>query len=416
MRSKADELDRPRKRRRVMVRPDSNKSCGFENLTEDLLMEILVKLSAKEMTRSMCVSQLWYNVISSRYFTNLFLESPSSSKPPRLLLSLVDHEDQRKYAFLSTSSSSSPQHDQSASVIDQDLDMPGLRGYFVNALRGLLCVRLGRKLRICNLTTKQRVTLPIITSTLLAEPNNDNNIWSFFGHESVYDEYKVLSIVWDVSKEDGIVRCEHQVLVLGPGASWRSPYTTSTIPPHRPFSQGISINGVLYYGAWTDANRCVVVSFDLISEEFSLIELPIKAGIVWHTYRSNIVNYQGKLAVFDYSQLASNATVDLWVMEDEGKMNWSNKTLVFPLSSINFVQGERLGILGTGRCSEIRLAKTNLLSFQPRPFVIYDLNRNQITRSFEISRPPYLCFLGINKGFQTNFWEDDIESILYLET
>ncbi|XP_010412738.1 PREDICTED: putative F-box protein At3g52320 [Camelina sativa] len=206
--------------------------------------------------------------------------------------------------------------------------MPGLRGYFVNALRGLLCVRLGRKLRICNLTTKQ-----------------------------------LLSIVWDVSKEDGTVRCEHQVLVLGPGASWRSPYTTSTIPPHRPFSQGISINGVLYYGAWTDANRCVVVSFNLISEEFSLIELPVEAGIVWHTYRSNIVNYQGKLAVFDYSQHEANATVDLWVMEDEGKMNWSNKTLVFPLSNINFVQGESLGILGTGHCREIRLAKTNLFLF-----------------------------------------------------
>ncbi|EFH52412.1 hypothetical protein ARALYDRAFT_906624 [Arabidopsis lyrata subsp. lyrata] len=54
--------------------------------------------------------------------------------------------------------------------------MPGLGGYFVNALRGLICVGLGKRVRICNLTTKQRVTLPFIRSSLLAEANDD--IWN----------------------------------------------------------------------------------------------------------------------------------------------------------------------------------------------------------------------------------------------
>ncbi|CAH8268384.1 unnamed protein product [Arabidopsis lyrata] len=273
-----------------MVKSDS-KSSGFENLTEDLFIEILLKLSAKQVTRAMCVSQLWYSVISSRYFTNLFLESSSLSKRPRLLMFLVDKKYQRNYEFLS-SSSHIDHVDTPVSVFDQTLDIKGLGGYFVNALRGLLCVRLGRSVRICNLTTMQLVDLPI-RSRLLAEAND--NVWSYFGHDPVHDEYKVLSTVWEDSEEEGIVRFENQMLVLGPGANWRNTYSI-TPPPHRPYSQGISINGVF------------------IME----LELPTEAGIVWHKYRANLINYGGKLAVLEYSSLSSNANVDLWVLEDPG--------------------------------------------------------------------------------------------------
>ncbi|CAL9246636.1 unnamed protein product, partial [Arabidopsis halleri] len=301
-----------------MVKSDS-KSCGFENLTEDLFIEILLKLSAKQVTRAMCVSQLWYSVISSRYFTKLFLESSSLSKRPRLLMILVDKKYQRNYKFLS-SSSLIDHLDTSVSVFDQTLDIKGLGGYFVNALRGLLCVRRGRSVRICNLTTMQLVDLPI-RSRLLAEAND--NVWSYFGHDPVHDEYKVLSTVWEDSKGEGIVRSEHQMLVLGPGAYWRNTYSI-TPPPHRPYSQGISINGVF---------------FDFAYEEFNVIELPAEAGIVWHKYRANLINYGGKLAVLEYSSLSSNASVDLWVLEDSGDMKWSNKNLVLPLSQMNFVHG-----------------------------------------------------------------------------
>ncbi|KAG7560602.1 F-box associated interaction domain [Arabidopsis thaliana x Arabidopsis arenosa] len=359
IRSTADEFERPRKRRRVM----NSKPCGFENLTDDLLMDILARLPAKEVTRSMCVSQLWYTVISSRVFINLFLESPSSTKRQRLILSIVDKDDPDKYGFLSSSSSSPRDHsDTSVSVLDQYLKMPGLGGYVVNALRGLLCVRLGRRVRICNLTTKQRVTLPIIRSSLLAE--HSDNIWSYFGHDPVHDEYKVLSTTWIITEEHN-VRSEHQVLVLGPGASWRSTQSRTLPPPHHPFSQGIAINGMLYYGAWVDANKCVLMSFDLTLEEFNLIELPVEAGIIWHTYRANLVNYRGKLAVFEYSKLEVDASVDLWVMEDVKKKKWSKNTLVLPLSQMNFVHGDQLVMQGTSRCGELRLGLKNLSACQP---------------------------------------------------
>ncbi|CAL9246638.1 unnamed protein product [Arabidopsis halleri] len=318
----------------------NSKPCGFENLTDDLLMDILARLPAKEVTRSMCVSQLWYTIISSRVFINLFLESPSSTKRQRLLLSIVDKADPDKYGFLSSSSSSPRDHsDTSVSVLDQYLKMPGLGGYVVNALRGLLCVRLGRRVRICNLTTKQRVTLPIIRSSLLAEQSD--NIWIYFGHDPVRDEYKVLSTTWVITEEHR-VRSEHQVLVLGPVASWRSTQSRTLPPPHHPFSQ------------------------------------------------------------------------DLWVMEDMKMKKWSKNTLVLPLSQMNFVQGDQLVMQCTCRCGELRLGLKNLTACQPSRYVIYDMEKNKITRILEIIPPLHLMFLGINKGLQTTYCEDDIESIMYL--
>ncbi|KAG7560603.1 F-box associated interaction domain [Arabidopsis thaliana x Arabidopsis arenosa] len=229
----------------------------------------------------------------------------------------------------------------------------------------------------------QLVDLPI-RSRLLAEAND--NVWSYFGHDPVHDEYKVLSTVWEDSEGEGIVRSEHQMLVLGPGAYWRNTYSI-TPPPHRPYSQ-----------------------------EFNVIELPAEAGIVWHKDRANLINYGGKLAVLEYSSLSSNASVDLWVLEDSGDMKWSNKNLVLPLSQMNFVHGDKLEIQCMSRCGEIRLLKKNIRSFKTRPSVIYDLVKNKITRRLAITSS-MLWFCGTScRDLHTIFWEDDLESIMFLET
>ncbi|KAG7543426.1 F-box associated domain type 3 [Arabidopsis thaliana x Arabidopsis arenosa] len=407
VRSKAADFER---RKKAMVKPDS-KPISFDDIPEDLLMKILAKLPAKHVTRLMGVSQLWYSLIASSYFTKLFLESPASARRPRMLMSLVDKADKRHYKFLSSSSTHDDPSDTSVCVLDQVLNMPGLGGDFVNPLRGLICVRLGRSLRIFNLTTRQRVTLPIIRSRLVTEAND--NIWNFFLHDPVHDEYKVLSTVWEVSEDEGrVVRSEHQVLVLGPAASWRN--TQGRIYPHRPYSRGIPLNvdDVMYYAAWIDKNISVVISFDSASEDFNMIELPIEAGIIWHANRASLMNYGGKLAVFECSRLPSDGSVDMWVMEDVGK--WSKKTLVLPLSLMNFVHGDEFSVVGTNHRSLVMLVKTMVIPTEPRPFVHYDLETNKIIRRTELSPLPRLGFFGFS--MQMALWQDDIENIMYLET
>ncbi|KAJ0253538.1 putative F-box protein [Hirschfeldia incana] len=380
-------------------------------LPEDLLTEILLRLPAKSLMRFKCVSKLWSSLISSRCFTNIFL---NTRQQRRLFMHLVNKENHSEFALLS-SSPNIPDSDRAAvSVLKRDLNMPWmLGGEFVSALRGLLCVRVQGRLLICNLTTKQLVELPTIRRTTRLV---DNNVWDYFCHDPVHDEYKALNVVWEESKEEEgkVISSEHHVLVLGPGVSWRRIQSSSSaIPPHRPCSQGISINGVLYYGACIDinSNTSVVMSFHLRSEEFTLIKLPLD---VMTTSSPNLMNYRGKIAVFEYSisLLATNGTMDLWTLEDGAKSIWSNKmSLVLPVSEIDFASDNHLMMQSTTRSGEVRLAKATILCNQHVFYVTYDFEWNKITARFKFN--PLSASIGT--CLRTNFWHDT-ESIMYLET
>ncbi|CAH8268362.1 unnamed protein product [Arabidopsis lyrata] len=399
---------RCRRRRRVIVKAGS-RSATFKEIPEDVLMEILARLPANSVTRFKCVSKHWSSLISSRYFTNLFFEVSSPKREPRPFMFLSDKGHQ--YALLSTNNSFEV---DSVPYLNQDLTLPGMGGYFVNSLRGLMCFRVGREVRICNLTTKQLVNLPKVKSNLLDEVEGDFHMWNYFGHDSVNDEYKVLSIVWEVSKEERVVRSEHQVFVLGSGASWRGTHSTIHPPPHRPYSQGISINGVLYYGARVHKNKCVLMSFDLITEEFNLIELPIEACIVGNTRCANLMIYRGKVAVFEYSRLMTECILDLWVVEDARESEWSHKAFVLPshqlMQSLRF---DELLMHNTSRSGELRLSEGSFDKTKVSMHVIYDLDKNRVTRGVVIGSL-YPRFSGT--GFShTTLW-DDVESIMCLKT
>ncbi|CAL9221970.1 unnamed protein product, partial [Arabidopsis halleri] len=369
-----------------------------------------------------CVSKLLSSLITSRNFTIFFFKLSSPTQERRMFMSVVDMESFSHYMLFS----SFPRNwDAAASFpqLNQDLTFRRTRGYFVNALRGLMCFRLGREVRIYNLTTRQLVNLPQVKSNML---EGDSHMWNYFGHNpdsvfalgnniyragpAVNDEYKVLSIVWSVN-EEWRVESETKVLVLEVGASWRN--TRSHTPTHRPYSQGISINGVLYYGAWCHGKRCVVISFDLNSEEFNLIELPIKAPLGRSACPTNLMNYREKVAVFEYSHLITEYILDLWVVEDTGKSKWSHKVFVLPCHQLReSLAVDKLLIKGTSRSSgEVRLSVRRFDRTKISVNVIYDLEKNRITQGVVIG-PLYPMF-SRSCYLQTNLW-DDFESLMYV--
>ncbi|KAG7560579.1 F-box associated domain type 3 [Arabidopsis thaliana x Arabidopsis arenosa] len=357
---------RCRRRRRGIVKAGS-RSATFKEIPEEVLMEILARLPANSVTRFKCVSKHWSSLNSSRYFTNLFFKVTSPKREPRPFMFLSDRE--HHYALLSTNNNFEA---DPFSHLNQDLTFPGM------GVEG------------------------------------DFRMWNYFGHDSVNDAYKVLSIVWEVSKEERVVRSEHQVFVLGSGASWRG--THSTIPPpppHRPYSQGISINRVLYYGSWIGKNTCVLMSFDLTTEEFNLIELPIEACIVWNTRRANLMIYGGKVAVFEYSRLMTECILDLWVVEDARKSEWSHKAFVLPshqlMQSLCF---DELLMHNTCRSGELRLSAGSFDKTKVSMHVIYDLDKNRVIRGVVIgSLHPKFSGTGF---LHTTLW-DDVESIMCLK-
>ncbi|CAA7046207.1 unnamed protein product [Microthlaspi erraticum] len=371
---------RAKRKRRSLLKPVPRPAVAAAAATatavpgfpEDVLMEILARLPAKSLMRFKCVSKLWSSIISSRYLTNLFLRASS----PLRFMYLTDKYG---HALLLTAA---PQYAaEKFCGLHIEVTVPEVGGCLVNALRGLMCFRIGgRRYRICNVTTKQQVELPLVKSSLVLE--DGSNTWSHFGYDPIQDAYKVLSLVWGIT-QDKVMRWEHQVLVLGPGASWRRSNTTQSVAPHRPYSQGISMDGVLYYGAWAgEESTCVLVSFDMSSEDFNLIELPLEAGITWDTRATNLMKYRGKIAVFDYTRLSSEGSIDLWVVEHAGKSQWSNKTtLVPPIRGIALLPRGDLFIQGTSREGTIRCFVNRFSSMH----ILFDLETSETIRQVVLS-------------------------------
>ncbi|KAL0847843.1 hypothetical protein Bca101_021090 [Brassica carinata] len=388
-----------KRNRRAFSKPDSKPVAAvIPELPGDVLMQILARLPANLLLQFKCVSRLWYSMISSPYFANLFRKTPSLLRERRVYL--VDHDAQGDYTLCSTLSE---KHRSNIYRFDQVTPVMG-GGCFVNALRGLMCSRIGTRVRICNLTTKQHVELPLVVSSITGD---DSNMWNHFGYDPIQEEYKVISLTWEMTQER-VVRSDHHVLVLGPGASWRR--ITQSFPPHRPYSQGISIGRHLYYGAWTDDNTCVVVRFDMTSETFNLIKLPVEAGIVWDTRATNVMNYRGKLAVFDYSFLERKDMMDLWSFEDDRQW-WTKKTFSLPTSILYLLSMGDLFVQSTSREGMIRCFVHD--DSVVRGSMICDLETCKFTEGF------LSCILPRRpseiRSFPTSYYWDDFESIMYLE-
>ncbi|EOA36909.1 hypothetical protein CARUB_v10011464mg, partial [Capsella rubella] len=147
---------------------------------------------------------------------------------------------------------------------------------------------------------------------------------------------------------------EHRVFVLKPGGtrrrgSWKKVAPT---PPdflrHISIPRGLSINGFIYYLAWTDVLKSTVVSFDTRSEKFmAMLQLPCKnvyqlPEVVAENL--TLIEYGGKATIFDKTNLRDKGLVDLWVVEDAANKKWSRKTLVLQPSQLHLVNNIILNV------------------------------------------------------------------------
>ncbi|CAH2061335.1 unnamed protein product [Thlaspi arvense] len=283
-----------------------SKSWVAPEITLDLLMEILARLPAKSVMRFKCISKVWSSLFRSSYFCNRFYML-TSSPGPRIYMSLMDRVDYSKSLLLSSAPSTcSP----SSLVFDQDLTIPAMGGFYMRVVRGFISFTVSYKGRIYNPSTRQLVILPAVPSNIIAE-EEIYNICYFVCHDPVNDQYKVLCTIAVISEPEDMqkVRSELWVYVLEAGGSWRR--VAKDIQPHLPDALELTLNGVLYYLAWTDSHTCMLVSFDSRSEEFKMLQVPRRVGDVlprvdkWMTQ----IEYGGKVTVFDFTHLKESG---LW--------------------------------------------------------------------------------------------------------
>ncbi|XP_019087384.1 PREDICTED: F-box/kelch-repeat protein At4g19930-like [Camelina sativa] len=415
-----------RKKRKSMVikirrRRDMCKSHKLmPEIPFDLVIEILTRLPAKSLMRFKSVSKVWSSLIRSRTFTNRLIRVSSSA--PRLYVTLSFLENSHRKTKL-LSSSSSPSSDitttMSSFVIDQDLTIPSMKGYYIShVFRGLMCFVKEPGVQIYNTTTRQLVVLPDIEeSNILVEDHMNKKIMYCIGHDPVHDQYKVVCIVARPGEGYGELRTwltEYWVFILEGNESsrWRKIACPS---PHLPITGILNTNECMHYLAWIRVLDPMLVSFDFSSEEISMLQAP--EDICW--LKSDPIKYYGRVALLDHFDLGREGTMNLWVMEDGEKNMWSKKTLVVHPSQMDIVKSISLRVEDTTRNNEVILVPQNInytqtgkVIVEPQDtsllyFFLYDLQKN-LMRKVEIKETPY----------QTTVWDvvglDNVENFMYL--
>ncbi|VVA96421.1 unnamed protein product [Arabis nemorensis] len=213
------------KRSRVKRRDEE----GDENLYENLIIEILIKLPLKSVARPIPVSKLWYYTIRGKCFKDLFW-TRSLTRPCFLIAFRCDED------WFFHTASHEPQsslHSTTSTILNKDhrISQP---------IRGLICALKASKMVICNPCTGQVAALPNVKIWR-------RSISTFLGYDSVEHVHKILCMtVLNVSQDhEAVVSEEHQVLTLGDQKKrWRK---IECQHPHCPATKGLFINGVIYY-------------------------------------------------------------------------------------------------------------------------------------------------------------------------
>ncbi|KAG7594451.1 F-box associated interaction domain [Arabidopsis thaliana x Arabidopsis arenosa] len=384
------------------------RSQSLPEIPMDVVTEILTRLPSKTLMRFKCVSKLWSSLIHSPYLTSRFLTVPSQ----RIYICLSHYEDYRRSEILSLAPcATSP---SSSFVVDHDLTIQNRGGQILQNLCGFMSHTFMKKLRMYNPTTRQLVTFP----TIKLKPKTsapDRSRWCYyFGHDPVNKQYKVLCSVGVPSMSS-----DHWVFDLKPGGSWKK----VTLPPadfypHLPLRQGLSLNGVIYYLAMIDWYNYVVVSFDIRSEEFKMIQVPLKEGDVrLHKAIEKVclIEYGGKVTVFDHTYLEDKGTVNLWVLEDVRNKEWLGKTLVLQPCQLHLVKNVRLEVKGITQSGKVIMTPYNL--FYKFYILCYDLQSNDM-REIKIKGILYHWFPKKGEFLATQFslmFMDESESVMYLK-
>ncbi|KAG7540958.1 F-box domain [Arabidopsis thaliana x Arabidopsis arenosa] len=331
-------------------RDQSEENDLFSSIPLELIIEILLKLPAKSVARLMFVSKHWSSIILDKDFTELYLTR--SSTLPRLLLTVSVYH--LKMQFLYSGALEDP-------YFDNHRVPPSTPDYwqFSPPVRGLICCLNATKMLIGNPSTGQFITLPRVKTRKCYI-----YIHSFFGYDPVNDLYKVLCMTTLNGPSRGTIGTEeHQVFTLGAQQEWRM---IECKHRHRlDETQGICMNGVVYYlASFNDELSKSLISFNLSSEDFDVIHLPED---IKHRGPYSLVNYSGKIAITSYS---CDGTLDLWVIKDASKQEWSKATLLVPCLT-NFVGDQRFRFKGTFSTGELIFAPCTF----PNPyfFIYYDL-------------------------------------------
>ncbi|KAG2310146.1 hypothetical protein Bca52824_021703 [Brassica carinata] len=361
----------------------------------DFIYDILLRLSPKYIARCRCVSKLWASILDREVFTDQFLKQ-SSTRPQLLFACTKDG----KVSFFSSAQPQNPDENSSPLTANYHMSLPFDHAFKISSsVSGLVCMGDVRRLNgmktkvmvsvICNPSTGQSFTLPRMNTR-----NKMGGIRSFFGHDPVEKQFKVLSMTWSHCNP---ICEEHQVLTLETGKlSWRMiKCNVSHYPEFDHGCNSVCINGVLYYKAkpnvYSSSEEVMIICFDVRFEKFSFIKAtkPFMGA--------TLMNYKGKLASLtpggSYFFGRENTSFEMRVLDDREKEEWSKHSYKLPPQWQTAVTNSNIIFVGVTGSNEIVFSGH---SPSNHPFYVfyYSLEKGTIRRvefqgigEFQKSRP-----------------------------
>ncbi|CAF1862902.1 BnaCnng32450D [Brassica napus] len=311
----------------------ARKSSGVINIPLDLMVEILEKLPTKSLARFRCVSYQWESMINKFIVIDSIMTRRLNQPPrdPHFLFKRhwfqprLDHIPHTilSYTYLYHQVTDEQQLYHEEIIEKEEGYLMGFQ--YARGLIGFCCSR-NDQFRIHNLTTRQSLFLPV---TRLP-----GSLFYLFGD----------------------IQC--------------------SIGVHFLFEQAICINGEIYYIARNANCTHVLVSFDVRHEKFSYVQTPGNLLAYHHHEDLTIVNYHGKLGCI----CRNKVDVDMWVMQDAKKQEWSKITFLDMLQSLPKLNTRFAGVANPG--GEIVIVhQPHLIIELALNVYYYDTKQNGLRRS-----------------------------------
>ncbi|KAL3813344.1 hypothetical protein ACJIZ3_014612 [Penstemon smallii] len=295
-------------------------TINHQNLIEDIILEILLRLPVKALSRFKCVCKLWYTLIESPSFINRHLSHENNRE--RLLVRHCGPDDEYAYALYldeNLSEYEEPDHWQMLLKV----------GVLLGPLNGIFCsFGINRQMALLNPATRKFRPIPFRKRDTPPHLTTCEDIFGF-GMDPVSGNYKLVSLRFFWNEETNVAHYPSLVSVYNSGNdSWRYFEDADLVNSSRSTNKSLCntfLNGVYYW--LTESNENVaILAFDMSKEAFREIGTPhcIKPK------EGELALCGDSISLLSYDPDKTNKYVDIWVMKKEGCWNKSFTIGPFP--------------------------------------------------------------------------------------
>lgn len=269
-------------------------------LPDEIIAETLLRLPTKSLSKFMCVSKSWHQLISSPHFAKTHLKFNRNCR--RVLFPGING----KFKFCSLPHVFNNKQQQ----VTAHIDPPALSAFAVGSANGLIC--------LCNHSGETHIWNPTIRkSKELVDPKWGESFYTKygFGYDDLHDDYKAIFVDFCCKSygDDDNVRTLVNIYSLRTD-SWKTVHDQL---------QGIYlvnlygkfVNGKVYWVASNgihDYSVRNIVSFDVADETWGSLELPV-SGEVSCDLKLGVVGSDLSLL---YTCRIGDTTSDVWILKD----------------------------------------------------------------------------------------------------